>query len=138
MGSYLPDDEAKKIALGDIDPITKEEFEEIEFPNDSTAETINYTKSKLPQIMREKGTFKDDRTFWAYYNRVKRQEEEAGLIEKKPAKGRKKKAQTLPDEIVAPKKRGRKRKQKEQEEQESNVFNSFISEITVRIILELI
>jgi hypothetical protein len=113
----LPDDEAVKIATGELDPITKEEYKDNDFSNDSTAESadIGYTKSKLPQLMREKSNYDNEAQFWSLYNTVRKREEKAGLIKPREKKGKKSKnSDEEPQKSEEESKNEKKRKMKNQ------------------------
>ncbi|CAI2387272.1 unnamed protein product [Moneuplotes crassus] len=73
-GSFLPLDEAQKIARGDIDPITKETFKESDFPCVDGSSGQGYDKSKLADLWKRRSEFKTDAQFWSNYNKLKKAE----------------------------------------------------------------
>ena len=130
----MPVDEARAIARGDIDPISKALFNESDFTNESTNESeTGYKKSKLPELMRQKGEFANDRQFWSYYNKIRKAEIEAGIIKPKEKKGKKENEKGSDEE--PPKKRGRKRKAQDVDQEEDQfVMTTFIQDLMVRIL----
>ena len=133
LGNFLSPSQAKALAKGDIDPITKEEFKESDFSTVGTEiSEINYTKSKLPEIMKQKSQFGNDRKFWSYYNKVKKAEEAAGIIKSKSKKGKKNKKSESEESTIEtkqPKKPGRKRKEKEEAKQNDYLMTAFLQDI---------